>query len=209
MTKVKLYGHLGERFGKEYEFDIITPQDAMHALRANFPDFMDYLLEHNEPGYWVFTGDENRSLEEMALPAGRKIIKIVPVVKGAKKSPVWTILIGVALVIVAGPLGALGAGALATAVVGIGVSLALQGISSLIAGSPATGPDDRGDNKTNKYFSGAVNTLQQGGPVFLVYGKVMAGSQVISAGIRTINIEEDDENCEGSMFESLVCTTIL
>jgi len=207
MTTVKLYGHLGEKFGKEFKFDVVTPKEALHALKANFPEFAGHLIQNNEPGYWIFVGKENRDKEGLYLPAGRQTIKIVPVVKGAKKSPIWSILIGVALVVVAGPLGALGGGALATAVVGIGISLALNGISALIAGNPNDGPEDRGDNRQSTFFSGPVNTIQQGGPVPLIYGKVLAGSVVVSAGVRTetTGAVADDENCTQSMGGAEVC----
>lgn len=209
MTEVKLYGHLGERFGKSYKFDIVTPQDALHALRANFPDFLDHLYAHNEPGYWVFVDGKNVNLKGLAKPAGRRTIQIVPVIAGAKKNPIWTILIGVALIVVAGPLGA---GVISTAAMGIGVSMALNGITALIVGDTTGGPDEGPDTKPSTFFSGPVNTTQQGGPVPLVYGRVLAGSAVISAGIATEaagadgSLTADDENCIQKNDAAAVCS---
>jgi len=195
MTKVKLYGELRERFGKEYDFDIITPREALCALRGNFPDFTNYLIKNNEPGYYVFVDGHSLSPEQMVLPAGSKTIHIVPVIKGAKKSVFWTIIIGIALIAVGGPLGLLGTGALATAAVGIGVSLALQGLSTLLVGTPSGGPEERPETKPSTFFSGPINTLTQGGSVPIVYGEIIAGSAVISAGIETFRRGDDAENC--------------
>lgn len=209
MTRVNLYGHLGEKFGKSYEFDVVTPQEAINALRANFPGFLAHLYAHNKPGYWIFVGGENTDLDGLGKPAGRKTIQIVPVIEGAKKNPIWTILIGVALIAIAGPLGA---GIIGTAVMGIGVSMALTGISELIAGNPDGGPEEAGENKPSTFFSGPVNTTQQGSPVPIVYGEVLAGSGVISAGISTEaagadgSLTADDENCIQSNDEAAVCS---
>jgi len=208
MTKVKLYGALRERFGKEYDFDIVTPREALCALRGNFPDFTQYLIKNNEPGYYVFVDGHSLSPEKMVLPAGSKTIHIVPVIKGARKSPFWTIVIGIALVAVGGPLGLLGTGYLATAAVGMGVSLALQGISSLLAGNPGGRPDERPEQKLSTFFSGPINTIQQGGSVPLVYGEVIAGSAVISAGIETFRrggTTGDSENCVEDTLGVKVC----
>lgn len=211
MTKVKLYGALRERFGKEYDFDIITPREALCALRGNFPDFTAYLIQNNEPGYYVFVDGHSLSPEQMVLPAGSKTIHIVPVIKGAKKSPFWTIVIGIALVAVGGPLGLLGTGYLATAAVGMGVSLALQGISTLLAGSPSGGPEERPENKPSTFFSGAINTIQQGGSIPVVYGEVLAGSAVISAGVETFRRggeTGDSENCIQQGILQKICLAI-
>ena len=42
---------------------------------------------------------------------------------------------------------------------------------------------DRPDNKPSYAFDGPLNTTAQGNPVPLAYGKILAGSQVISAGL--------------------------
>ena len=58
------------------------------------------------------------------------------------------------------------------------------GIIQMLVPVPKTGdPSERPENKPSTYFDGAVNTMAQGHPVPLGYGKLMVGSAVISAGL--------------------------
>jgi predicted phage tail protein len=44
---------------------------------------------------------------------------------------------------------------------------------------------DRPANKPSYAFDGAVNTAAQGNPVPICYGRLIVGSQVVSAGLVT------------------------
>ena len=43
LVEVRLYGHLGEKFGRRFKFAIDSPREAIQALTANFPEFREYL----------------------------------------------------------------------------------------------------------------------------------------------------------------------
>ena len=66
----------------------------------------------------------------------------------------------------------------------IGASLVLGGISQLLVPVPkVSGPQERPENKPSYLFNGAVNTTEQGQPIPLLYGELIVGSAVVSAGL--------------------------
>jgi predicted phage tail protein len=84
LRKVKLYGELGKRYGKEFTLDVNSPRDAIRLLSANFPDLPKYLYDHSEPGYHVIVGENSVGEKELLNPAfGSQEIKIIPVVMGS------------------------------------------------------------------------------------------------------------------------------
>jgi len=184
ITKIKLLGKLGQTFGREYEFDINTPQDAIKALSANFPDFLTYLQnsENNNIGYRFLTGDCPLAESELCDPisANRPLI-IAPTIHGS--GAIGRIIAGAALVGLAFlvPGGILGIGATNLGL--IGGSLLLGGIASLLAGTPQSTVRAESFN-----FDGAVNTTRQGVPVPLAYGELIIGSVVISSRVTTDNL---------------------
>jgi predicted phage tail protein len=189
---VLLYGHLGKRFGRRHEYDVRNPAEAVRALSATLDGFRAYLIEHSRPGYRVLVGKEPRTLETIAHPAD-EAIKIVPVTAGAGRG-IGSIILGVALMAVAPYLGGASSFAMAWEVGGgalagylatnIGISLVLSGVSQMLAPTPKTaGTPDRPENKPSVAFDGPVNTAAQGNPVPVCYGRLIVGSQVISAGL--------------------------
>ena len=95
-----LYGHLAKTFGHRWNLDVASPAEAVRAIMANRPDFHAYMIQHSAPGYRVFVGaDAVRGAERLHDPAGRQAIKIVPVVAGAAKSAVTSIIIGAIMVV--------------------------------------------------------------------------------------------------------------
>ena len=178
MKTIKLYGHLAKKFGKTFHFDVKTPAEAIRMLRANFKDFTDYMVEHSEPGYHVFVAKNNIGAKQLTDPCSDdEVIKIVPVVAGAKQGVFQTIL-GVTLMVVGfltwNPF-----------LFNMGVALTLGGIAQMLfAPNMPSGSQDQTPNNLPSYsFDGAVNTTRQGNPVSICYGKMIVGSQVISAGM--------------------------
>jgi len=195
MLTVLLYGHLGKRFGRRHRYEVRSPAEAVRALCATIPGFRVYLLEHSAPGYRVLVGKDPRDLETLALPAD-DAIKIVPVTAGAGRG-LGSIILGAALFMISGPagwlanslamgtsMGVVTAGAVGVMAGQIGVGLILGGVAQMLAPQPKSrGPADRPENKPSYVFDGAVNTAAQGNPVPICYGRLIVGSQVISAGM--------------------------
>jgi predicted phage tail protein len=130
-NKVRLYGHLGKKFGRVYDLTVRSPIEAVHALGILLPGFRQHVIANSEPGYHVYVGNEIITEEQYkyGYPAGNRIIKIVPVLHGAGGNGITGIIVGVALIafgVMTGGAGlgvaaAYGAGAAGTAGAGFAV----------------------------------------------------------------------------------------
>jgi predicted phage tail protein len=186
MREIRIYGKLAKFLKRRvFRAEVANAAEAIRFLLANFPQLESHMLEQH---YRVSLGDDALTLDELHHPAGRQAIKIVPVMSGAGK--VGEILAGVALIALTiatggfggAAIGLFGAGTIGvgTLAFGVGAALVLGGVSQLL--SPKT-PAPNNDPSRNYYFSGIQNTSRQGLPVPIIYGEVITGSIVISAGV--------------------------
>jgi predicted phage tail protein len=161
-------------------------------LVANWPDLERHMARYQ---YQVIVGDVGLPLiddpEQLHYPVGEnEDIRIVPVIGGSGGSGFWQALAGVALI---GLSFIPGIGAFGVALMrGIGASLALGGVSQMIAPTPTLnmGPDSEGDPRRSDSFSGIQNTSRQGVPVPVVYGRMLIGSIMISQGVNTDRVKK-------------------
>ena len=201
MKVVKVYGALRKFLGGRcrFEFEVDTPAQAIKALCVNFPDLEQWLIK-SDWGYRVTVGKERigpENAELVCLPwSEREVFSIAPVIAGAGQG-IGQVFAGIgliALAIITGGIasagvalgGFMGIGTVGTAVVGIGASLVLGGIAQMISPQPNISPLIRGKEAARLEsfsFSGINNTSQQGLPVPIAYGRVFAGSAVLSAGL--------------------------
>jgi predicted phage tail protein len=197
LRKIRLYGRLAKFIGRRVlEADVATAAEAVRFLLTNWPELEKHMADQH---YRVSVGDYDLSADELHHPAGQQEIKIVPVVAGAGATA--RIIAGVALFAIA-TLATAGGGAifgaafaknigLLTVLQGVGVSLALGGVAQLLTPVPTmpSGSDSIKDPRKSYSFSGVQNTSRQGVPVPIVYGEMIVGSIVISAGIDTVRVK--------------------
>jgi predicted phage tail protein len=208
LKKIKLYGELAERYGKEWYFDINSPRDAFKALAVNNEGFKEFVSSSEERGvgYKVIIGNNYiNDYAELGFILGRQEIKIVPVVLGAKKG-LGMILVGVLMIIGIGwAMGNVVLGELATfgmgqgygfmQTVGVGLTnlgtlgmmgvqlgsaLIMGGVAQMLAQPPVIEDPDKATNYT---LGGPVNTTKQGVSVPICYGQILVGGATISAGV--------------------------
>jgi predicted phage tail protein len=184
LRKIKLYGRLAKFIGKRVlEADVSSAAEAVRFLLANWPELERHMADQH---YRVSLGDYDLGEDELHDPAGKQPIKIVPVVTGA--GAVGRIIAGAALIVasifIPGTALIFGT-ALKGLVLGIGTSLALGGVAQLLTPTPtlSLGTDSPNDPRKSYSFSGIQNTSRQGTPVPIIYGEMLVGSVVISAGI--------------------------
>jgi len=196
LRKVKMYGELAEFVGhKELEAVVKNPAEAIRFLVTNFPKLEAYM---SDKYYQVLVGKEDVDKEDLHNPIGQDDIHIVPVITGAGgNSPFGRILLGAALIggaFLFSPLTfanfsttAMGFGSaagIAKGVAVIGGALVLNGVSEMLFPMPKPEmPED--DPRISFSFSGVQNTSRAGTAHPIVYGEVITGSVVISAGIDT------------------------
>jgi predicted phage tail protein len=209
MLTILLLGELGKRYGRQHRMDVRSPAEAVRALAANFPDFTSWMSSSAERnvGYRVISGDESITADQLHNPASRRVI-IAPVIMGAGgDNPFTKILLGAVIIGLAFYTG--GASLTATGLsftsfgaqvaFGIGVSLALGGVSQLLAPTPI-GEQPLEATPSSYIFDGPVNVTAQGNPVPIGYGRMIVGSAVISAGITVDDISIIEEKVDPAAF---------
>ena len=161
---------------------------------------------------------EGLMASELVMDLSRlKTIDIVPVIEGSDNfMAIFTIVLGVMLIAAGGAgLGLWGAGgglgssgiaggmaATATnSMIGMGFSAGMQmmagislltaGVTSLMTPMPKFGDfreiEDGGS--ASYLFAGPENTIQEGGPVFVAYGRLLVGSHVIQSAADHMNVD--------------------
>ena len=193
MKKIKLYGALGKRFGKEHCLDVASVGEAIRALCVLHKGFKDYLINKKRFGYEVWHGNCNILHNENEYgKQGVGDIKIIPRLVGSSAGA--RIAIGVVMMIIAyvvlGPGGAFATSAqTASTVMMMGASMVLGGIIQLLTKtSSGTSIESDSENSSSYIFSGPCNSTRQGNPVFIGYGEMIVGSQVVSATMTTKDI---------------------
>ncbi|MFP4773097.1 tail assembly protein [Pasteurella multocida] len=199
IRKIRLKGELGKRFGKVHKLAVKTPAEAIRALCAIKKGFKAFLLNSEKHGImYRFLAQKEEiegTPEEFQMQYGAKTeFHLIPVFRGSKRGGLFGLIAGAALIGLAvwnpaflalSTFG--GASMLANVAIVpfmIGASLALGGISQLLAPIPKmNGPQERPENQPSYLFNGAVNTTQQGQPIPLLYGELIVGSAVVSAGL--------------------------
>jgi len=188
LREVRLYGHLGKRFGRIHHLAVETTAEAVRALCVVIEGFERYVLQHSAPGYRVWAGRANLGADDLAQPVGtREVIRIVPVVEGAKRKGLGQTIMG-AVLVVAGIMLTPYDPILGPALVQTGVAMIIGGVIQML--SPQRGADgtEQDKNGPSYSFNGAVNVDAEGGCVPVLYGEMIVGSVVISGGIRTADI---------------------
>lgn len=199
MVNLYLHGMLGRKFGKEYRgICVASAAEALHALDVNFKGKLrQYLSENKHRKYKIKIGERFvEDDEEVKGPAGRQDIHILPVIKG-RNSGWGKIFAAVAIVALMwwNPVGWASAGGLfaglsgtltAAGVIagGIAASLFMGGVSQIL--SPKVSYDNGGTSTSNprsSSFSGNVDTVRQGYPMPVAYGRVLLRPLPISISL--------------------------
>ncbi|WP_407511409.1 tail assembly protein [Acinetobacter baumannii] len=209
LKTIKLYGILGQKFGREFKLDVANTREAMRALSVQIAGFEHFMLHAHEQGlrFAVFlkrknssnkrgkkrpaiydhetkrliTGD-NIGEEQLDMNTEADTIHIVPRVMGAGgNNGILQLVLG-AILIAASFIPGIGQAA-QVALIGAGAGMAMGGVASMLMPKVDTTQDQNQDgNRANKGFGGAVTTVAQGNPVPILYGQREIGGFIISAG---------------------------
>lgn len=183
---VRLYGVLGAKFGRVHELVVSTPKEAIKALSITVPGFERFLQTAREMGltFSIFIGKKNIGKDELEF-SGSDDIRVAPMIIGSKKAGVFQTILG-AVIVAASAVGYYFAPGNPFSTFGfqMGGAMMLGGVVQML--SPMQGGLARRespDNKPSYAFGGPVNTIAQGNPVPILYGKRRIGGAIISAGI--------------------------
>ncbi|MDC5046853.1 tail assembly protein [Acinetobacter baumannii] len=209
LKTIKLYGILGQKFGREFKLDVANTREAMRALSVQIAGFEHFMLHAHEQGlrFAVFLKSKNSSNkrgkkrpaiydhetkrlitgdnigeEQLDMNTEADTIHIVPRVMGAGgNNGILQLVLG-AILIAASFIPGIGQAA-QVALIGAGAGMAMGGVASMLMPKVDTTQDQNQDgNRANKGFGGAVTTVAQGNPVPILYGQREIGGFIVSAG---------------------------
>jgi predicted phage tail protein len=212
LTNIKVHGILGEQIGKsEWNLAVSSVDEAIRAIESNCKKLYKHLIENDKKDikYRVLINEKDISYDEskdlntieglasselIVKKSNLKTIDIVPVIEGA--SDFLPIIIGVALMAtgvgMAGGFSALMSGGnfMAQAVFMGGVGLVAAGITNLLTPMPKFGDFREIEQQGGKsyLFNGPENTIREGGPVFVGYGRLLVGSHVIQSSSDIVDV---------------------
>ena len=178
MQTVLLSGSLAQKFGRRHRMTTGSGWRDIMGYFRQFPGFEKYILDSSSKGlrFAIFNGRENLFEGDFEKPTGRDVIRIVPVISGSKRAGLLQTIIGVVLIAASYVTGG--------ATLGPGLALVAGGVIQMLSPqAKGLGTQDSPNNRPSYSFNGPVNTSVQGNPVPLLYGRMIVGSAVISAGI--------------------------
>lgn len=187
LRTVRLYGELGEKYGKEFQMYVSSVGEALRLLAANFKDFRQHLVDSDTrlAGYEVWSGDYNLGTKDEDFSKHSDAdIKIIPIIQGA--SATGRIIAGVVLIVIGAVLAYTGVGASAAPYFFYaGIGLIAGGIAEKLSPKTKVNSTESNDvaSADSYIFNGASNSTRQGNPVPIGYGEMIIGSNVISASI--------------------------
>jgi predicted phage tail protein len=209
MNTIRVYGQLAKCIGQRvFKAAINTPVEAFRFLAANYPQVKQHILNQ---WYAIYIGDYRLTgYEQLNDPLGAQELRIVPVFSGeirfrTKAEVEGTQSKSSSSNLITGGLVALGGAILGTIIggdigriltigaVGAGLAYASSALTQPapqvgVAASPLPIAQSK-DPRANFSFNGVQNTSRAGVPVPVVYGEVITGSVVISAGLDTVQVK--------------------
>jgi len=212
LVNIKLHGALGKQVGREsWKMAVSSIGEAMRAIESQSKKLYKSLIKNDKQNikYRVLINEKDflydkekdintkegvQSSELIRDFKNLKSIDIVPVVEGADSKDVFAIIIGIVLIV----LGVFTYGTSAQmgmALIAGGVGLVAAGVANLLTPMPEFGDfrEIEGGGRASYLFSGPVNTVREGGPIFIGYGRLMVGSQVIQSSVDTYDVESGRE----------------
>lgn len=204
LTTIKFHGDLGKSLPRDtWRLAVKTVGEAINAVEQQTKILYKKLIENDQKNirYRVlingkdFVRDSEKDMEslegvqscELVMNRDIDTIDVIPVIEGAGDSGIVETIIGAVLIVVGIILYTGGMPVLGTAFIMAGIGLMAAGIANLLTPMPEF--DDfrqiEGGGRPSYLFTGPSNTIREGGPVFVGYGKLLIGSQVIQSSVET------------------------
>jgi predicted phage tail protein len=213
-VSIKLHGILGKTIGKaNWNLAVKSVSEAIHAINILTNNKLNqYLNKHGYDKFEIVINGRKFKHDKFLDPKDREIlnevanselniksnnletIDIIPVID-ASDSDFFAIILGAILIIVGIALVATGVGGpLGGALIMGGIGIVAAGVINLLSKPPSFEPFQaiESGGKKSYLFSGPENTIREGGAVPVGYGRLLVGSQTISASYDVYNIPITD-----------------
>jgi predicted phage tail protein len=180
MTTIQLTGSLAKKFfrTKDYLLGSESCNEAFSALRATIDGFSEEIKRLDRLGmrFAIYRNKKNVGEKDFQI-GGTRVIKIVPVVQGAKRGGILQTVLGAVII-------AVGVYSQQPGIVAAGVGMAAGGVIQMLS-PQASGLRQSAspENMPSYAFGSAKNTTASGNPVPICIGRRRWGGAIISASI--------------------------
>jgi predicted phage tail protein len=189
MKKVRLFGNL-QAFKAEWDLDVKTPNEALRAIEANRPGF----LQAADAGEYVAVlvdidnPDLTRqvTLDNNFAPWADEVLCIIP--RAGGDIPAAAVVAAFSAIGVT--VGTVTATVIAV-VINIGISLAVSALANMITGqkqSVSARDTETYESKPSFISNGPVNVVRAGHPYPIIAGRFLCGSIVLSSQVHVKDI---------------------
>ena len=181
MTIVNIHGILAREYGDSFILSLPNPKDVLEAIDCNKQGFLQRLIELQRKGlcYDIIINKtritHGPDMENISNP---DTIDLVPAISGSGPAMVPFLM--------STGLFTAGSGALAVTAA-IANAVLFAAISYALTPTPENEALEitAGGSKSSMVFSNTANLASQGSPVPIGYGRLIIGSQVIQATIKS------------------------
>jgi len=199
LRKVYLEGEIADRYGSEFEMDVSTFGEAIRCFEANFSDFKNYLVQCHEKGigFTCQVGEKKINEEDELLYEYEEGDMVISAVPAGSKSAISKIITGIILIIIGyliinnpttwGPTIAIGGKSVSViglTAMAIGINLTMMGIQQMLMPDPSV---DSPDQDESYLFQGAGQTILEGDPVPILYGRLRVPGRPITFDVKNAN----------------------
>ena len=198
--KVYLEGEIADKFGKEFTMNVKSFGEVMRCLEANFKGFKKYLIDCHEKDVMFQCMVAGKPIEDerelfLLYPEGDMVITSVPA--GSRKSQAGQMIMAAVMIYIGVQLGGIAGGApsststtsiagvqmtagqieiLSLMFISMGVNLGMSALSQMMAPDPSTD----NDQDESYLFQGTGQTIIEGDPVPVLYGRLRVPGRPIS-----------------------------
>ncbi len=194
LVTMTLHGELGESIGKTWNFAVKSVSQAIHALNTiTSNSFTNYFVNNNklQAKYRILINGQDFTAPVNEINEGNaEMVRNSELIMGkencdSKTLGIFTTILAVVLIIIGIATFGEGGGFL----IAVGVTLLAAGVAALLARPPDIGNFRQIDKagKESYLFGGPTNIIGEGGVVPVGYGRIIAGSQVISSAYQIVN----------------------
>lgn len=182
MKRILFDGALGEKYPEGIQVAATTAREALSGLRlhAGFVPGTDRMLRIRLPDFPTPASlNSPTEMQDIRVSLVEDIAEVAGA--GGKIGSIFSIVIGVLLVIYAAPLaGFIGMGATATAVGYAGLLMAAQGLMGLLAKKPKTGSYSSASSERSNIMGSTGNTVRSNTFIPLVLGRSVVYGHFLS-----------------------------
>lgn len=204
MAKITLHGLIGKLFGKSFNINVNSAMSVLKALDANREGFLKKMYDLNNQGYDYYiiingehVNNENQFIEKRIV----NTVDIIPAIYGSGTAIVTSLASAAFAKTLTGVIIAGIINMAISAAISLGVSLIMNAMQKQAAGPQQSyiavgGASSIIEAKGKSYvFSNYVNSVSQGTPLPLGYGRMKIASSVISTSIKDYptNYKFEDE----------------